>query len=111
LLIWEGGSVMAFSRALVPAEPTGADALTSDMVGIGMNFAAPATDQPNIEDTLVFASIEGMENHELRVLATLITWFGVHAAWVNADRLIRLVSMNKSKQVRAFWSALARWQI
>ena len=101
---------MAFSRALVPAEPAGADALTAAMVGIGMNFAAAGADQPNIEDTLIFASVEGMEKQDLRVLAILITWFGIHAAWVNADRLIRLVSMNRSKQVCALWSALARGQ-
>jgi hypothetical protein len=65
---------------------------------------------PNIEDTLLFASVEGMERDDLRVLAVLITWFGVHAAHVNADRLTRLVAMQVSKRVRAFWSALARWR-
>lgn len=101
---------MAFSRALVPVEPAGATALTSDMVGIGMNFAASGTDQPNIEDTLLFASVEGVEKQDFRVLAVLISWFGIHAARVNADRLTRLVGMTKSRRVRALWSALARWQ-
>lgn len=102
---------MAFSRALVPAEPIGGDALTSDMAGIGMHFTAPtAIAEPNIEDTLLFASVEGMEKHDLRVLAVLITWFQIHAAWVNADRLTRLVAMRTSPRVRALWSALARMQ-
>jgi hypothetical protein len=101
---------MAFSRAVAPAVPPGADDLTSAMVGIGMNFAATGAAEPNIEDTLLFAAIEAMEKDDLRVLAVLVTWFGVHASWVNADRLTRLVSDSRSPRVRALWSALARWQ-
>jgi hypothetical protein len=50
-----------------------------------MKFATPADLDANIENTLLFASIEGMEQSDLRVLAVLVTWFGVHAPWVNAD--------------------------
>ena len=60
--------------------------------------------------TLLFASVEGMEKHDLRVLSILVTWFGVHAAWVNADRMTKLVDLNNSRRVRALWSALACWQ-
>ena len=102
---------MPYSRAIAPTEIAGQNALTSAMVGIGMNFAAPAAAEPNIEDTLLFASIEGMETDDLRVLAVLVTWFGRHASWVNADRLTKLVAAQKSGRVRAFWSALARWQV
>ncbi len=71
---------MAFSRAFLPAATSSHDALTSAMVGIGMAFAASVpVEEPNIEDTLLFASIEAMEQHDLRVLAVLTTWFGVHA--------------------------------
>jgi hypothetical protein len=101
---------MPFNRALAPVASLEPDALTAAMVGIGMNFAAPAARDPNIEDTLLFASIDGMENGDLRVLAVLVTWFGIHAPWVNADRMTRLVSATKAPRVRAFWSALARWQ-
>jgi len=80
------------------------------MVGIGMSFAADTEAQPNIEDTLLDASIEAMERGDLRVLSVLATWFGVHASWVNADRLIKLVGEQKSPRLRALWSALARWQ-
>ena len=83
---------MAFSRAFVPSSYVHADELTSRMVGIGMNFAAPPAPGPNIEDTILFASMEGMEKYDLRVLAVLLTWFGIHAAWVNADRLTGLVA-------------------
>jgi len=102
---------MAYSRALLPAATPSHVALTSAMVGIGMAFAAPApAEEPNIEDTLLFASIEAMERHDLRVLAVLTTWFGIHAGYVNADRLIKIVAAQKSERVRALWSALARWQ-
>ena len=101
---------MPFSRTLAPAAPTGPDELTSAMVGIGMKVAAPAAAEPNIEDTLIFASIEAMDDHDLRVLAVLVTWFGVHAPWVNADRLTKIVAGQKSDRVRALWSALACWQ-
>ncbi|HEV2962978.1 MAG TPA: hypothetical protein VG649_14205 [Candidatus Angelobacter sp.] len=101
---------MTFSRALLPTQPAGVAALTADMVGIGMNFAASGSDQPNIENTLLYASVEGMEKHDLRVLSILVTWFGIHAAWVNADRMTKLVDLNSSRRVRALWSALALWQ-
>ncbi len=101
---------MAFSRALAPAAAPAPDALTAAMVGIGMGFAAPAAAEPNIEDTLWFASLEAMEKDDLRVLAVLVTWFGVHRPWVNADRLTKLVAGHGPPRVHALWSALATWQ-
>jgi hypothetical protein len=101
---------MPFKRAAAAPAPLDSDALTAAMVGIGMNFAASAARDPNIEDTLLHASVEGMDKGDLRVLAVLVTWFGIHAPWVNADRLTKLVSGSRSARVRAFWSALARWQ-
>ncbi|MCM2334321.1 MAG: hypothetical protein NDI82_10285 [Anaeromyxobacteraceae bacterium] len=79
------------------------------MVGIGMLVGGVASPDPDLEATLVRASIEGMEHDDLRVLAVLVTWFGAHAAHFNADRLTRLVVQQKSKRVRAFWSARALW--
>jgi len=100
---------MGFSRTLAPAQPPQGDTLTSCMAGIDMNFTASPSAEPNIEDTILFASIEGVENYDLRVLAVLITWFGIHSPWVNADRLIKIVGGQSSPRVRAFWSALANW--
>jgi hypothetical protein len=103
---------MAFNRSLAPAAVPDSDALTSAMVAIGMRFAAHANDQqPNIEDTLLFAAIEAMERGDLRVLAVLVTWFGIHHPWVNVDRLTRLVADQPSRRVRALFAALARWQL
>lgn len=85
------------------------DALTGACVGIGMLFAAPAVRDANIEDTLVAASVEGMEGDDLRMLAMLLTWLGVHHERVHADRLVRAVQMQTSPRVRAFWAAVATW--
>ena len=101
---------MAHSRALAPALAPSTDALTADMVGIGMLVGGEGSRDPNIEDTLLFASVEGMERGDLRVLAVLVTWIGVHSGRVNAGRLTRLVALQESKRVRAFWSALAHWR-
>jgi hypothetical protein len=84
-------------------------ALTGALVGIGMAFAMDGAPNPNIEDTLLAASIEGMEGGDLRVLSVLMTWLEVHAAWINADRLTARVDQQSSDRVRAFWSAVAQW--
>jgi len=74
-----------------------------------MRFAATPNWHANIEDTLVSASVEGMENDDLRVLAVLVEWLGVHHAWVNADRLIRAVREQDAQRLRAFWAAVGQW--
>lgn len=85
------------------------DALTRACVGIGMRFATRATRHPNIEDTILAASIEGMERDDLRLLAVLVTWLGVHRERIHADRLIRAVRADGTPRVRAFWAAIAAW--
>ena len=101
-----------FSRAVAPTFITDASSLTAALAGIGMNLTSSSKlhQEPNIEDTLLFASAEGMEKSELRVLALLVTWFGLHFPWVNADRLTRLVIAHPSTRIRGLWSALARWK-
>ena len=59
-----------------PIRPT-REVLTARMVGIGMLFAAEPAECPSMEETLVFASEEGMEA-DLRVLGVLTTWMDVH---------------------------------
>jgi hypothetical protein len=100
---------MAFKRIVGATKlPTG-DELTRAMVGIGMRFAAEPGAEPNIEDTLLAASIEGMEHDDLRVLAILCTWLGTHHPWINADRLIRVVDAGAAARTRGFWKAVAQW--
>jgi hypothetical protein len=78
-------------------------------VGIGVCLAAEGESQPNIEDTLLAASIEGMERDDLRVLSALTTWLGVHYQRVNTDRLIRIVSARSEPRVLAYWAAIGHW--
>jgi len=100
---------MGFRRTRVPVGLLQGEALTSAMVGIGMNFSGRATPEVNLEDTLVAASIAGMEQDDLRVLSILVTWLAVHGAWLNVDRLTHLVLGQPSLRVRLFWSAVALW--
>jgi hypothetical protein len=79
------------------------------MVGIGMIFAARPAKEPNIEDALLAASVEGMDRDDLRLLAILVTWLNQHHPWINADRLTRAVQLHPSERVRIFWTAVARW--
>lgn len=100
---------MAHSRVATAKALAEGPALTAAMVGIGMLFAAKAAAEPNIEDTVLAASIEGVERDDLRVLAVLVTWLGAHHARINADRLIRGLQGQPSDRVRVFWAAVARW--
>lgn len=100
---------MAFRRLTSPRLVLEGKALTSALVGIGMAFAVKPAPNPNIEDTLMAASVEGMEREDLRVLAILVTWLEIHAAWINADRLTALVGRHPGERVRAFWGSVAHW--
>jgi hypothetical protein len=100
---------MGYNRPPVLGERPEDAALTGDMVGIGMNFAAEANPDAPIEETLVHASALGMDEQDLRVLAMLTTWLGVHHGHVNADRLVRCVSEHPSERVHAYWVAIAGW--
>ncbi|MBC7975755.1 MAG: hypothetical protein H7138_12320 [Myxococcales bacterium] len=100
---------MAYSRVARPEPRPPTDVLTARMVGIGMSFAAPGETDADLEGTLLHASSLGMEEHDLRVLGVLTTWFGAHHTHVNADRLVRLVAAHDSRRVRTYWAALAAW--
>ena len=106
---FKGGSAMAFSRTAALGKRPEATALTRNMVGIGMNFAAKPNPSAPVEETLVHASDLGMEEHDLRVLSVLTTWLSVHHEYINADRLVRCVSNHRSHRVCAFWAAIAHW--
>lgn len=100
---------MAFKRSPIPEPTPSPEVLTARMVGIGLAFAAEPEVDADIESTLVFASVVGMDEDDLRVLSVLTTWLGVHHTHVNADRLVRLVSDQPSARVRAYWAAIATW--
>jgi hypothetical protein len=100
---------MAYRRPTSPEPAPTAAELTARMVGIGMNFAAKAQANADIERTLMHASVLGMDDGDLRVLAVLTTWLRAHHTHVNADRLVRLVGAHPSERVRAYWAAVATW--
>ncbi|HOX46210.1 MAG TPA: hypothetical protein PK668_21580 [Myxococcota bacterium] len=100
---------MAYRRQASPPPLLTGDDLTRSLAGIGMAFAAAPSPDPNVEDTLLAASVEGMERDDLRVLAVLLQWLEVYQAWIHADRLIRAVSAAESPRVKAFWAAIGRW--
>ncbi|RJO68776.1 MAG: hypothetical protein C4523_06870 [Myxococcales bacterium] len=75
-----------------------------------MNVAAKPDVDANIEDTLYFASIEGMDRDDLRTLSLVTQWLSVHLRRLNADRMVRLISACPSERVRIYWKAVAVWQ-
>lgn len=101
---------MPFRRIAVLLPPIASDVLTSQLVGIGMNFAAPPAHDPTSRTPFFLPASREWKKQDLRVLTVLTIWFGIHAAWVNADRLTTLATTQSSTRVRAFWSALGRWQ-
>ena len=98
-----------FKRRMKRSDPLTGDALTAAMVGIGMSFVANGAKNPNIEDTLHFASKEALEKDDFRVLAVLTAWIGVHSPWINADRMTRLVAEEELPILRAFWAGVGQW--
>lgn len=100
---------MAFSRSKGQWQRPTTVEFTAQMAGIGMNFAATPQTTADVETTLVHAAEIGMDEGDLRILSVLTTWIGVHYPYVNADKLIRLVSGHPSERVKAYWSAIAKW--
>lgn len=100
---------MGFKRAIHPENFSQGDQLSSDLAGIGILLAASPSEFPNIENTLLAASLEGMAG-DLRVLALLVHWLDVHSDRVNADRLIQLVKKTDVERVRCFWRAVGQWK-
>ncbi len=100
---------MPFKRQKTPLISLHGEALTAAMASIGMNFAAPPTAEANIEDTLLAASVEALTQGDLRTLALLTTWLGIHSARVNVDRLRSLIAVQESERVRAYWAAVGTW--
>lgn len=101
---------MSYSRRIAPTAAPDPETLSSMMAGIGMNIAATPDRNANIEDTLYFASIEGMDHDDLRTLSLATQWLSVHLRRINADRMIRLISACPSERVRCYWKAVAVWQ-
>ena len=86
--------------------------LDSDLRAIGFNLGGgkKSTD-PNIEASIISASIEAVNNKDNRMGGLLVDWITIHYLRVNVDRLTKFVfSLSDSdyKFVKIFWCANAQ---
>jgi hypothetical protein len=101
---------MAFKRDILPSSFATGERLTADLVSIGFLFAANrAKEEPNIEDSIIAASIEGLKG-DYRVLSLLVDWIHIHMKQVNIDRLVNVLKELPDKKLKAFWSSVAKSQ-
>jgi hypothetical protein len=100
---------MPLRRHVAPRHALTGDALSAALAGIGLNLAAAPAADPNLEDTVYFASEEGLLRDDLRTLSMLTTWLGVHAERLDVDRLARLVRAHPSPRVHAYWASVGAW--
>lgn len=104
------GSVLSFKRPNLPDSFAVRDELTRNLVAIGFLFAEhPSQEEPNIEHTLVAASIEGLAG-DYRALSLLVDWIPIHFDQVNVDLLVKIVKALPDKKIKAFWSSIGKWQ-
>lgn len=85
--------------------------LTRSMIGIGILFGGEGTKNPNIENTIISASLHGIRNQDFRVLSMVTLWLEKHFFILNASRLIKLIEKCKEdKSFLRFWVAVSQWQ-
>jgi len=102
---------VAFKRSELPTEYLTGDALTEDMIGIGMLFGGTPSENPQIEQTLVAASIEGIMGHDGRVISVLTDWITIHHERIYMDRLYQLLrelDPVRFNPVLIYWAANAQ---
>lgn len=101
---------MVYKRNILPLSYATGDKLTEHLIGIGFRLFGHPTPNPNIEDTLIAASLEGMKG-DFRTLSLLVDWLEIHGDKILADRLVKLV-FNLDKKIfkfaRIFWAAFAQ---
>ncbi len=97
---------MSFKRVYSLKEyPTG-EKLTHQLIGIGFKIGGSKQPEPNFEDTIVAAAIEGM-NGDFRTLSLLTDWVLIHFEILNIDRLYRALKDLNDQRVNSYFSALA----
>ncbi|MGZ3770403.1 MAG: hypothetical protein ACXVCP_16140 [Bdellovibrio sp.] len=96
---------MSYKRVVSAESYFSGDNLDSTLIGIGFKIGGQKEANPNIEDTLIAAAIEGMSG-DFRILSLLTDWFEIHYQRVNADRLMRALNELKDQRVKAYFSAI-----
>lgn len=98
---------MSFKRIFALKDyPKGGD-LTGKLIGIGFKIGGSKEDNPNIEDTIIAAAIEGMKG-DYRILSLLTDWLIIHTDIINTDRLYRALKEYGDERVNAYFASLAR---
>jgi len=98
---------MSFKRIAAAQNLKSGTALTRDLVGIGFLLSAKGSRNPNIEDTILAASKEGIAG-DFRVLGMLLDWLEQHLDYVNVDRLIRAIHSLDDRKINLFWQAVSQ---
>lgn len=100
---------MSFSRVTLPSNFFKGDDLTQAMAGIGIHVGAKPLKNPNIEDVLISASIESLNNDDWRTLSLTVDWIFKHSIIINVDRLTRAITeLKENILLVAFWSSIAK---
>ena len=88
------------------------EALDSDLRAIGFNLSSRKKSvDPNIEASIISASVEAVNNKDNRIGGLLVDWITTHYLRVNVDRLTKFASnLSESdyKFVKIFWCANAQ---
>ena len=86
--------------------------LDSDLQAIGFNINCKKKSiNPNIEASIISASVEAVNNKDNRIGGLLVDWITVHYLRMNVDRLTKFVfnlSNSEYKFVKIFWCANAQ---
>ena len=86
--------------------------LDSDLKAIGFNLNCKKKSiDPNIETSIISASIEAVNNKDTRIGGLLVDWITAHYLRVNVDRLTKFIfslSNSEYKFVKIFWCANAQ---
>ena len=99
---------MSFKRIECTGTYPEGNELNSKLVGIGFKIGSPIEKNPNIEDTIIAAAIEGLDG-DFRDLSLLTDWFSIHYKCVNIDRLIRALKTIKDIRIKSYFSAVGKW--
>jgi hypothetical protein len=96
---------MSFKRVSALSKYPTNNELTKNLIGIGFKIGGEKEQNPNIEDTIIAAAIEGIRG-DYRVLSLLSDWIELHQEIINIDRLVRALKEIQDKKVKAYFSAI-----
>jgi hypothetical protein len=96
---------MSFKRSFCLERYYQGDQLTKKLIGIGFKIGGDPELNPNIEDTIISAAIEGVLG-DFRTLSLLTDWITIHHKIINIDRLSIALKELKNPKVNAYFSAI-----